>query len=618
MLLAFAPAAAASEQPDREAGSNWQIVDGSNAPPGAYPWMVALLGDFDGDGSLDGQFCGGSLVAPEWVLTATHCFFDDGTGGSSFAPSDIAVVVGGTNWTTEGEIIGVDQIILHPGYEPLQSLNDVALLHLAAPSAAPTIPLAQAADAGLYPPGAAVRVIGYGTTSSGGPASQQLLQVDVPVVSDSDCATSYNTLDPVRMLCAGAPSGNPDDPGPDSCQGDSGGPLFAGAGGPNPVQIGVVSFGIGCGDLAPGVYAEVVQYLNWLDGIISGVLAPGDPDPANPNPNDSGSGGEAFRIEVGLGVTEPVSQAAQTSFVTFEDAFSTWAVLARGDLFADALGGSALGYGFAPLLFTDATGLPVDTVNELVRVVQPGGTVYILGGIGAIPAHVDGDLASLGFNPVRLAGGGRHETAAIVADEVVNLIGGGALPLDTMIVATAGNWPDAVSVGQISSWWGIPILLTDAGSLHPDAARSLATYQPSQVLVIGGSAVVSDGVVGEIEGITGPGSVIRLAGADRFGTAAAVHNAQLQLFAPEVPEYAVAVNLRRADAFAHVLSASMVTGAFSGTFVALEGEDGGTLHPEMAAAVCGLNQPLVIQGAEDLVSIGGASAAQAALSGAAC
>jgi secreted trypsin-like serine protease len=63
------------------------------------------------------------------------------------------------------------------------------------------------------------------------------------------------------MLCAGDLSNG----GEDSCQGDSGGPLFVPDGGSGWVQVGIVSFGIGCGRRDfPGVYTRVARYQNWI------------------------------------------------------------------------------------------------------------------------------------------------------------------------------------------------------------------------------------------------------------------------------------------------------------------------------------------------------------------
>eukprot|EP00091_Calanus_sinicus_P012600 TRINITY_DN28266_c0_g1_i1.p1 TRINITY_DN28266_c0_g1~~TRINITY_DN28266_c0_g1_i1.p1 ORF type:complete len:184 (-),score=31.66 TRINITY_DN28266_c0_g1_i1:55-606(-) len=112
-------------------------------------------------------------------------------------------------------------------------------------------------------------VTGWGTISSGGPVSNKLLEVNVNVLSNTECKNDYSySPDNItaQMLCA-----NVDGGGKDACQGDSGGPLVtAGSGtglapGQNYEQIGVVSWGIGCAfSNFPGVYARVTTQLDWI------------------------------------------------------------------------------------------------------------------------------------------------------------------------------------------------------------------------------------------------------------------------------------------------------------------------------------------------------------------
>ncbi len=93
----------------------------------------------------------------------------------------------------------------------------------------------------------------------GGNDLYKLRQVDLSIVSNSQCNTAYQGGITNGMLCATAPQ-------KDSCQGDSGGPLL-GKSGSSWVQLGIVSFGIGCAnDKYPGVYTRTDQYLNWILG----------------------------------------------------------------------------------------------------------------------------------------------------------------------------------------------------------------------------------------------------------------------------------------------------------------------------------------------------------------
>jgi trypsin len=230
------------------------IVNGSAAPEGAYPFMAALV-----DGT-DFQFCGGSVIASTWVLTAAHCVAD----GSA---SDLYVITGRTDLsnTSQGQRIKVSNVYVNPAYDG--NGHDSALLKLSTATTSPAITLAGAADDGYETPGTTVRVTGWGdqTNTMGLTATSQLRYVDLQVVSDSDCGTTNFGFDAPTGVCAAALL-------KDSCQGDSGGPLFAMPAGGR-VQIGIVSYGTGCGlPEFPGVYSEVnnAQIRSWITSV-SGV-----------------------------------------------------------------------------------------------------------------------------------------------------------------------------------------------------------------------------------------------------------------------------------------------------------------------------------------------------------
>lgn len=220
-------------------GQQTKIVGGEHAPPGAYPWMVALA-------TASGlQFCGGSLVAPSVVLTAAHC---------QVAPGEL-VVVGRLDLTTAaGQVRAVKRAIYHRRYVTPSQGYDASLLLL--DMAVDGITPVDLAEPGEAPGEDTGIVIGYGRTTEGGTSSSRLLEATVPLISRFACASQYGDI-PLTALCA-------DGDGVGSCQGDSGGPLLVGG-----EQFGITSYGVGCArpDYA-GVYGSVPQLRMWIDACV--------------------------------------------------------------------------------------------------------------------------------------------------------------------------------------------------------------------------------------------------------------------------------------------------------------------------------------------------------------
>ena len=107
---------------------------------------------------------------------------------------------------------------------------------------------------------------GWGAMTEIGPTSHVLREVDVPTISNEICKTrGFNVTE--SMLCAGGIEGK------DACQGDDGGPLFVNKDG-NPVVIGVVSWGRGCGRVGlPGIYARISPARSWIDSTVKSFSA---------------------------------------------------------------------------------------------------------------------------------------------------------------------------------------------------------------------------------------------------------------------------------------------------------------------------------------------------------
>src|SRR5687768_17017178 len=134
------------------------IVDGQPAEDGAWPAMVSVA-------AFGGHTCGGTLIDNEWVLSAAHCYHDPNAPDSQPNPEPFGVFIGGGH-LDGADYEPVESIVIHPGYDPLRSVNDLALLRLANPSRALVQPLAARADAALWEAGDTATAAGYGLTSS--------------------------------------------------------------------------------------------------------------------------------------------------------------------------------------------------------------------------------------------------------------------------------------------------------------------------------------------------------------------------------------------------------------------------------------------------------------------
>jgi hypothetical protein len=242
-----------------------RIVGGEETTIGEWPWQVAITDNPVGDAS-ETQFCGGSLVAPNVVITAAHCV-DDGSGTFPVPSSAFASVTGRTTLSNGAEGQEHTWTAYHfftdasgnPLYNPDTSEFDVVFAELASPSSSTPIKIAGASEAPFWAPGDEnAFATGWGTIFFMGPGSDTLREVQIDMIADSVCSspTSYgSSFFRETMLCAGEVAG-----GQDTCQGDSGGPLVVPVGGGTFRLVGDTSFGIGCAlPNFPGVYGRVAQ-----------------------------------------------------------------------------------------------------------------------------------------------------------------------------------------------------------------------------------------------------------------------------------------------------------------------------------------------------------------------
>jgi putative cell wall-binding protein len=209
----------------------------------------------------------------------------------------------------------------------------------------------------------------------------------------------------------------------------------------------------------------------------------------------------ANRYEVSAKISKEISELNITSDTV---------VLARGDLYTDALSGGPLAAkSKSPILLTATSSLPAPIQDEIQRR-QPAKAI-ILGGTGSVSTNVETQLQSLGVTNIeRIDGPNRFAVSASVAEKVT---AGGTT--DTAIIASGLNFPDALSASSVAGQKGYPILLVGTSSI-PDPIKTFINNHPEiyNYVIVGGPATVSDSVKTELEGMGK--AVTRISGANRY------------------------------------------------------------------------------------------------------
>ncbi len=224
----------------------------------------------------------------------------------------------------------------------------------------------------------------------------------------------------------------------------------------------------------------------------------------------------AFELDIehvsrlhGVNRFETAVEISRTAFPENADAV----VLARGDEFPDALAGVPLAHTKGgPLLLSHSHELPVETENEMERILSEGDTVYILGETAAVHREVEDRLEAMGYEVVRLGGISRFETAVEIANELA------PESPDEVFLTTGLNFADAVSGSSPAARRGSPIILTRPGEL-PEVTESYLEENADaidDIQVLGGEAAVEEEVFGDVDGF---GDAHRIHGINRWETA---------------------------------------------------------------------------------------------------
>jgi secreted trypsin-like serine protease len=237
VFVAVAGTLATTQTAASAADNTPNVVGGTRAAQGEFPWVVRLS-----------MGCGGSLYSSTIILTAAHCV--NGSG----ANTSITVTAGSVDLQSSSRItVRSTRVYENPRYNSTGA-EDWALIKIASPINLATIAPASSADnSGTF------TIMGWGATREGGGQQRYLMKASAPFVDDATCnaRTSYNgEVVPYAEICAGYLAG-----GVDTCQGDSGGPMVKRNAAGAWVQVGIVSWGNGCARRNyPGVYTEVSAF----------------------------------------------------------------------------------------------------------------------------------------------------------------------------------------------------------------------------------------------------------------------------------------------------------------------------------------------------------------------
>ena len=243
-----------------------KIVGGSGARIADYPYQVAIVHPINTWGVRTySQFCGGSILSQEWILTAAHCVI----GKSSY---NIFVAAGTDDVSygfRKGTVVATGDMYIHPDYDEDKNINDIALIRLKTKlNFNKDVQPIKLPKPDQEFEGRAIAT-GFGKTSNDRfSINDRLMVAKMDILPDARCKKEYSFLwffsiyNPKYAICAGQFNGQQIS----TCDGDSGGPLAK-----DGMVVGVTSYGSsqGCGmPHVPVVFSKVSKYVNWINSLM--------------------------------------------------------------------------------------------------------------------------------------------------------------------------------------------------------------------------------------------------------------------------------------------------------------------------------------------------------------
>ncbi|CAF0891926.1 unnamed protein product [Adineta ricciae] len=235
-----------------------RIVGGENASIGTWGWTVSLLIN-------NYLLCSGSIISDSWIITAAHCVYQ-------YLQSPI-IVYAGSNFLWFGtQNRTVIQKIVHPEFDSVKFLNDIALLKLSSPLdmsdgniSAICLPSVKKStlNSGEWPvSNQSVVTVGWGRLSYGGHLPDRLQQVTLQTINSGISNCRLLIVNTTVQFCAGAGNGTKD-----ACQGDSGGPLMLYSSLTKQwILVGLTSSGYRCAMAGySGIYTRVAVFKDWIE-----------------------------------------------------------------------------------------------------------------------------------------------------------------------------------------------------------------------------------------------------------------------------------------------------------------------------------------------------------------